>query len=171
MLDNKALNRSGEGFVVGLSPDGRKLPLYPTPFSLIHITWSARLTRTLSNNGWSRRTPVCVETPLKELANMNFSVWQLFGLVSHIAIGMLVFPLIINAANRVSMGQEVPEHAATLLAVAGGILGAFIYLNCIAVTPFLNRKYGPGVSACEKCGRKNAITSLICPRCESKIDH
>ncbi|QEG21954.1 hypothetical protein MFFC18_18150 [Mariniblastus fucicola] len=48
-LDNNALNRSGEGFVVGLSPDGRRLPLYPTPITPIYISRSARLTRTLSS--------------------------------------------------------------------------------------------------------------------------
>ncbi|QEG21973.1 hypothetical protein MFFC18_18340 [Mariniblastus fucicola] len=53
--DNNALNRSGDGVVVGLSPDGRRLPLYPTPLSLIHISWSARLTRTLSSGTILRR--------------------------------------------------------------------------------------------------------------------
>ncbi|QEG22710.1 hypothetical protein MFFC18_25930 [Mariniblastus fucicola] len=48
LQDNKTLNRSGDGFVVGTSPDGRRLPLYPTPFSLIYVFRSARLTRTLS---------------------------------------------------------------------------------------------------------------------------
>ena len=47
-LYNKALNRSGLSVAVGLSPDGRRLPLYPTPVSLIHISWSARLTQALS---------------------------------------------------------------------------------------------------------------------------
>ncbi|QEG21982.1 hypothetical protein MFFC18_18430 [Mariniblastus fucicola] len=50
-LYNKALNRSRDGFMVGKSPDGRRLPLYPTPISLIYISWSARLTRALSNLG------------------------------------------------------------------------------------------------------------------------
>ncbi len=36
--------------MVGLSPDGRRLPLYPAPFSLIYIFRSARLTRTLSSS-------------------------------------------------------------------------------------------------------------------------
>ncbi|QEG22000.1 hypothetical protein MFFC18_18610 [Mariniblastus fucicola] len=55
LQDNKALNRSGEVFVVGLSPDGRRLPLYPAPVSLIYIFRSARLTRTLSCEAIARR--------------------------------------------------------------------------------------------------------------------
>ncbi len=53
--DNNALNRSGDGVVVGLSPDGRRLPLYPAPVSLIYIFRSARLTRTLSCGAIARR--------------------------------------------------------------------------------------------------------------------
>ena len=36
--DNNALNRSVHTFAVGLLSDGRKLPFYPTPFSLIYIS-------------------------------------------------------------------------------------------------------------------------------------
>ena len=100
----------------------------------------------------------------------NFSISQLIALVTCVAVGMVAFPAILNLANVATLGRSIPDHMTTILIVTGGVLGAVLYLQQRLIIPFFTRSGSIGENPCGKCGRMNAVTTKVCPRCENHVD-
>lgn len=101
----------------------------------------------------------------------HFSILHFLGLALAVAMGMVVFPLAVDLANRQSLGEPAPSHMRTQLIVAGGIVGIISFFLILALIKTMPpRNANAATRTCKHCGVSNKSVAAICKNCENQLN-